>query len=50
MPAVTRTYTELGLLMFRHLREIAVSDLIGTTLQETGTLVAKTTRRPAATC
>jgi SpoVK/Ycf46/Vps4 family AAA+-type ATPase len=43
--AVTRIYTELGLLMFGHLREIAALDLIGTTLQETGALVAETARR-----
>jgi hypothetical protein len=43
--AVTRIYTELGLLMFGHLREIAAADLTGTTLQETGTLVAEATRR-----
>jgi hypothetical protein len=43
--AVTRIYTELGLLSFGVLREIAAADLIGTTLQETGALVAETTRR-----
>jgi type II secretory pathway predicted ATPase ExeA len=43
--AVTRIYTELGLLAFGHLREIAAADLIGTTLQETGTLVADAARR-----
>jgi hypothetical protein len=43
--AVTRIYTELGLLSFGHLHEIAAADLIGTTLQETGTLVAETIRR-----
>ena len=43
--AVARIYTELGLLSFGVLREIAAADLIGTTLQETGTLVAETTRR-----
>jgi hypothetical protein len=31
--------------LFGHLREIAAADLIGTTLQETGTLVAETARR-----
>ena len=36
--AVTRIYAELGLLS-GDLREIAAADLIGTTLQETGTLV-----------
>jgi hypothetical protein len=43
--AVTRLYTELGLLAFGHLREIAAADLVGTTLQETGTLVAEAARR-----
>jgi hypothetical protein len=43
--AVARIYTELGLLSFGVLREIAAADLTGTTLQETGTLVAETTRR-----
>ena len=43
--AVTRIYTELGLLAYGHLREIAAADLIGTTLQETGTLVADAARR-----
>jgi len=43
--AVTRIYTELGLLAFGHLREIAVADLVGTALQETGTLVAEAARR-----
>ena len=43
--AVTRIYTELGLLSFGHLREITAADLTGTTLQETGTLVAETVRR-----
>jgi hypothetical protein len=43
--AVARTYTELRLLSFGLLREIAAADLIGTTLQETGTLVAETFRR-----
>ena len=43
--AVTRIYTELGLLSFGHLREIAAADLAGTTLQETGTLVAEAARR-----
>jgi hypothetical protein len=43
--AVTRIYTELGLLGFGHLCEIAAADLAGTTLQETGTLVAEAARR-----
>jgi hypothetical protein len=43
--AVTRIYTELGLLAFGHLREIAAADLVGTTLQETGTLVGEAARR-----
>jgi hypothetical protein len=43
--AITRIYTELGLLSFGHLHEIAAADLIGTTLQATGTLVAETARR-----
>ena len=43
--AVTRIYTELGLLSFGHLREIAAADLIGATLQETGTLVAEAVMR-----
>jgi AAA lid domain/ATPase family associated with various cellular activities (AAA) len=43
--AVTRIYTELGLLAFGHLCEIAAADLIGTTLQETGALVADAARR-----
>jgi hypothetical protein len=43
--AVARIYTELGLLMFGHLHEIAATDLTGTTLQETGTLVAEAARR-----
>jgi hypothetical protein len=43
--AVTRIYAELGLLPFGLLREIAAADLIGTTLQETGTLVAEAARR-----
>ena len=43
--AVTRIYTELGLLSFGHLREIAAADLAGATLQETGTLVAEAARR-----
>ena len=43
--AVTRLYAELGLLAFGHLREITAADLAGTTLQETGTLVAETARR-----
>ena len=43
--AVTRIYTELGLLSFGHLREIAAADLAGTTLLETGTLVAEAARR-----
>jgi ATPase family associated with various cellular activities (AAA) len=42
--AVTRIYTELGLLSFGVLREIAAADLIGTTLQKTGALVAETAR------
>src|ERR1700722_4702402 len=32
--AVTRIYTELGLLSFGHLHEIAAADLTGSTLQE----------------
>ena len=43
--AVARLYTGLGLLAFGHLREIAAADLAGTTLQETGTLVADAARR-----
>ena len=43
--AITRIYTELGLLSFGHLREMAAADLIGTTLHETGTLVAEAARR-----
>ena len=43
--AVTRPYTKLGLLAFGHLREIAAADLVSTTLQETGTLVAEAARR-----
>ena len=43
--AVTRIYTELGLLSFGHLHEIAAADLTGTTLRETGTLVAEAARR-----
>jgi len=43
--AVTRIYTGLGLLSFGHLREIAAAGLAGTTLQETGTLVAEAARR-----
>jgi hypothetical protein len=43
--AVARLYTELGLLSFGHLREIAAADLIGTTWQETGTLVTDAARR-----
>ena len=43
--AVTRLYAELGLLAFGHLREIAAADLVGTTVQETGALVAETARR-----
>ena len=42
--AVARIYAELGLVS-GGLREIAAADLIGTTLQETGTLVAETARR-----
>ena len=45
--AVTRIYTELGLLAFGHLREITAADLVGTTLQETGTLVGEAARRAA---
>jgi hypothetical protein len=45
--AVTRIYTELGLLAFGHLCEIAAADLVGTTLQETGTLVGEAARRAA---
>ena len=43
--AVARLYTGLGLLAFGHLREIAAADLAGSTLQETGTLVADAARR-----
>ena len=43
--AVTRIYTELGLLAFGHLREIAAADLVGTTPQVTGTLVGGAARR-----
>jgi hypothetical protein len=43
--AVTRIYSELGLLAYGHLCEIAAADLIGTTVQETGTLVADAARR-----
>ena len=43
--AVARIYTELGLLGFGHLREIAAADLVGTSLQETGTLVGEAARR-----
>ena len=39
--AVARIYAELGLLLSGDLREIAAADLVGTTLQETGTLVAR---------
>jgi hypothetical protein len=39
--AVTRIYTELGLLAYGHLREITAADLAETTLQETGTLVGE---------
>ena len=42
--AVARVYTELGLLSFGHLREIAAADLTGTTGQETGTLVTDAAR------
>jgi ATPase family associated with various cellular activities (AAA) len=45
--AVTRIYAELGLLAFGHLCEIAAADLVGTTLQETGTLVGEAARRAA---
>ncbi len=45
--AVTRIYTELGLLAYGHLREITAADLAGTTLQETGTLVGEAVRRAA---
>jgi SpoVK/Ycf46/Vps4 family AAA+-type ATPase len=44
--AVARIYAELGLLS-GDLREIAAADLIGTTLQETGTLVDEMARRAA---
>jgi SpoVK/Ycf46/Vps4 family AAA+-type ATPase len=44
--AVARIYAELGLL-HGDLREIAAADLIGTTLQETGTLVDDIARRAA---
>ena len=43
--AVARIYTELGLLAFGHLREIAAADLVGTTLQETRTLMGEAARR-----
>ena len=43
--AIARIYTELGLLTYGHLCEIAAADLTGTTFQETGTLVAEATRR-----
>ena len=43
--AVARLYTGLGLLAFGHLHEIAAADLIGSTLQETGTLVEEAARR-----
>lgn len=45
--AVTRIYGELGLLSLGHLCEIAAADLLGTTLQETGTLVGEAARRAA---
>ena len=45
--AVARIYTELGLLAFGHLREIAAADLVGTTLQETRTLMGEAARRAA---
>jgi SpoVK/Ycf46/Vps4 family AAA+-type ATPase len=44
--SVARIYAELGLLS-GDLREIAAADLIGTTLQETGTLVDEMARRAA---
>jgi len=46
--AITRLYTELGLLAFGHLREITAADLAGTTLQEAGTLVAEAARRSSS--
>ena len=42
--AVARIYAGLGLLS-GDLREIAAADLVGTTLQETGTLVDEMARR-----
>jgi hypothetical protein len=44
--AVARIYAELGLLS-GDLREIAAADLVGATLQETGTLVDEIARRAA---
>ena len=43
--AVTRIYTELGLLSFGHLREITAAGLAGVTFQETGALVGEAARR-----
>jgi hypothetical protein len=43
--AIARLYTGLGLLAFGQLREIDAADLAGSTLQETGTLVAEAARR-----
>jgi hypothetical protein len=45
--AVTRLYSELGLLAFGHLCEITAADLAGITLQETGTLAGEAARRAA---